>query len=535
MVRIETAATSPVGEGSKQPGQSISPDPDLVPVRISRQTLLNSVQRVQASPQSVPKDLPLVQVFIQRQAPPQPSGNPRPKYLESSSTETSSLSAIQIPLQVLRDSVQKSQTTALGDSPPDSEYVTVLAPRQLLSDSTQNNQTPPPETPPAEEIIHAVKVWWPGFVATALAGGNNLITLIKRSMIYLPGLLLFSLALPTILGLAVPHMCNLALVANHIPSCPRRSHDTKFPHDFRKLVSLQSQLEKTMDESASGSIVAVDLKRSEMAVQDLSTLVEHSTLHFKDSLVKNLDQFISDAKTTGRDLQKFSSRVGGTVDEIVLLNEYALQLLERAANEERPQIAGDLPDQIFNSLFPVAPVPPEVIAARKEEIKAVWIDMTDLMKKSIRSLIFEARLNLGALDRLDAKLISINGLLAREDNRNSKAEKELLARWSTTLGLNKEKLHDLESNNHLLEEVQQYRKAAFGHITRTMFQLEKVSLDLDDLNKRVSSPGLLGKESGIPLEGHVEAMKKGTEQLVERRKLAQEREDDYLRKMVGSG
>lgn len=81
--------------------------------------------------------------------------------------------------------------------------------------------------------------------------------------------MLFSLAVPTIINLVAPPMCNFALVANHLSYCPQDSYDANFAPDFPKLASLQNRLERAMDESASGPIMAVDLKRSEMAVQDL--------------------------------------------------------------------------------------------------------------------------------------------------------------------------------------------------------------------------------------------------------------------------
>lgn len=158
-----------------------------------------------------------------------------------------------------------------------------------------------------------------------------------------------------------------------------------------------------------------------------TSLVVHSSLHFKESLVKNLVQFVTDAKSAGRDLQKFSSRVGGAVDEIVALNEHVLHLLERTANEIRPQIGNGFVQQVYNALLPVAPAQPQAIAVRRKEIKSLWYQMTAVMKENIEKLILEARLNMGALDRLEAQLGVINGILAREDNKINADELELVS------------------------------------------------------------------------------------------------------------
>lgn len=534
MVRIEGVAPPPGGD-SKQSGHSTSPDTDLVPIQIPRRALLVSMQNVQNPlPRSSPNDAPLVQIFIQRQAPPKPSGNPWPQQFRQHSTEASHLTAVQIPLQVLRESLQDLQAPSVERSPHDSDFVQVLVSRHVLLEFTQNNQPPPPEIAHTQEAIRAFKVWWTIFVATVLAGGNDLIMLVQRSMKSLPAFLLVLLALPTTINLILPPMCNFALVANHLSYCAQNYYDTNFAPDFPRLASLQNRLENAMDESASGAIVAVDLKRSELAVRDLKTLLEHSTLSFKVSLAKNLGKFITDAKSAGRDLQRFSSRVGGTVDEIVALNEHVLQLLERTANEVQPQIGEGRVERVINSLIPAKPIQPEVIAARRKEIKTLWFHMTSLMKVNIEKLIFEAQRNTRALDELEEQLNLISGIIVREDNQISADEMEMLDRLWTRLGGNKEKLRHLKSHGLLLKEVRKYREDASAHVARTLFQLQQMSTDLEDLDERVSSPALLGEESGIPLEVHIGAMKLGTGRLLEGRKLAREREDKYLRKMIGS-
>ncbi|KAG6905464.1 hypothetical protein DXG01_002543 [Tephrocybe rancida] len=45
-------------------------------------------------------------------------------------------------------------------------------------------------------------------------------------------------------------------------------------------------------------------------------------------LTNILSEFIADAKTTGRDLQWFSSRMSGAVDRIMAFSDYALRTIE---------------------------------------------------------------------------------------------------------------------------------------------------------------------------------------------------------------
>lgn len=85
--------------------------------------------------------------------------------------------------------------------------------------------------------------------------------------------------------------------------------------DYPKLVDVQSAtFEQLLDESVGGSGLSLEIKKAEMATSDLATLVRVSDLKSRDILAESLVKFVDDAKTTGRGLQKLSSKVGGAVD-----------------------------------------------------------------------------------------------------------------------------------------------------------------------------------------------------------------------------
>jgi hypothetical protein len=72
--------------------------------------------------------------------------------------------------------------------------------------------------------------------------------------------------------------------------------------------------EQLLDESSGGSALSLEVKKAEMATADLITLVRVSNLRSRDALANMLSDFVHDAKTTGRRLQKLHSRVSGSVD-----------------------------------------------------------------------------------------------------------------------------------------------------------------------------------------------------------------------------
>jgi hypothetical protein len=128
-----------------------------------------------------------------------------------------------------------------------------------------------------------------------------------------------------------------------------------------------------------------------------------------------LNEFVIDAKTAGRNLQRFGGRVGGAVDQIVTMNEYVLKLLENTAKDSQAQISGGTVQRVMNAVSPIKTSAPHVIAARRKEVETMWYQATGMMELTIRKLIQEAEVNVVALDKLEGQLDLINEMILRED------------------------------------------------------------------------------------------------------------------------
>ncbi|KAG8680501.1 hypothetical protein FRC08_016252 [Ceratobasidium sp. 394] len=275
-------------------------------------------------------------------------------------------------------------------------------------------------------------------------------------------------------------LCELPILPKHFLHCaPRES----FSPDFRKLVVLQSQLQGAMEKSTNTLAVAIDLKHSEIAVRDLTTLVKLSSLVSKDSLAKNLRGFVENARTTGRSLQKFGGHVGSAVDQTIAMNEYTIEVLESTAKDKQ--------SRSLAKFFHPRPT---------TDLKATWFEATELMKLNVMQLVDEAMANMRALDRLDNELSVIHRMVARADNKVERDRAETLSSLWTTLGGNKEQLAQFNSHTRLLKGVTDYRKQAVEHVNGALFQLERLALDLNDLNEQVTAPLLADRAAGIPLE-----------------------------------
>lgn len=88
--------------------------------------------------------------------------------------------------------------------------------------------------------------------------------------------------------------------------------------DYSSLVNIQSKtFEQLLEDAAGGSALSLEIKKAEIATMDLVVRIQLSNLKSKDTLAATLDEFISDAKKTGRGLQRWTAKVGGAVDRQV--------------------------------------------------------------------------------------------------------------------------------------------------------------------------------------------------------------------------
>ncbi|TDL25382.1 hypothetical protein BD410DRAFT_637531 [Rickenella mellea] len=300
---------------------------------------------------------------------------------------------------------------------------------------------------------------------------------------------------------------------------PRAQHA-----DFPQLVTVQSQtFEHLLDDSVGSSGLALEIKRAQMATSDLVTLVKVSHLTSRDILANALSVFVEDAKRTGRGLQKLSSKVGGAVDGILAVNDYALHSIEAAASRDNSE------NSLISYIFPFSfsrkrTTSTEVMTESFE--KALSVLSTNLAR-----LIIEAEVSLNNLDKLELQLQTIHEIVAREDASLLTKREELLAELWTLLGGNRDKMRGFDAHLGLLKDVGTYRTRALAHVAAALQTLQALSTDMEDLRERAAKPELAGGE--IPLEVHVKSIRSGLERLAKGRERAQKREQEAYERILG--
>ncbi|RDX57103.1 hypothetical protein OH76DRAFT_1334526 [Lentinus brumalis] len=297
-------------------------------------------------------------------------------------------------------------------------------------------------------------------------------------------------------------------------------NDARVPQwaDYPRLVEIQnSNFEQLLGDTVGGSALTLEIKKAEMATRDLVTLVKYSELKSKDHLADSLLVFVDDAKTTGKGLQKLTSKINGAVDKIMAINDHALHLIEGAQEQ---------PNSLIRVIWPFGTAKP----SRDTVVEAFRYSM-DIHAEEMARLILEVEVSNANLDQLEEDLAVLHELCTREKITLTERHDELLSQLWTILGGNRGQRRKFSTNFELLKALGEYRKRAAAHVAAAMQTLQAMSEDIEDLRERVAAPEIVGDQ--IPIEVHMKSISTGMERLKEQRIRAREREDQLMNKILG--
>ena len=376
--------------------------------------------------------------------------------------------------------------------------------------------------------------------------------LLKRPLIYLFYIYLFVVVLCYAFQLAAQSLYRLlspicampGVSLLNVPICDYASTGTGSGNDgnptsqtdFPRLINLQASFEDILENSAGGNSMALDLKNSEAAVRDLSMLVRVSKLVNRDELSERLDDFVQTAKQASRGLTRFGSKVNGVVDSLLAMDEFAIRSLEGVQLPD--------PHPITSAVSRIVLAPLHLIISRdpqktESSILKTFLQASATMDTSIQRLILEAELVLRDLDDLENRLSTIQEMASREDSVIQEKHQEVLAELWSFLGGNRRKLANFSSHRSLLANIATYRSRALAHVSASLIRLQQMQSDLEDLRDRVAQPVMLRDAQGegdvaggilleIPLEVHVESIRKGIERLSRGRERIRGGENEYV-------
>ena len=205
---------------------------------------------------------------------------------------------------------------------------------------------------------------------------------------------------------------------------------------------------------------------------------------------------------------------------IMAVNDYALHAIE-AAQSKPSWLSMD------GLISWSRPQPTNEIVTR------TFTEAMSVLSSAMERLILEAEVNLGNLNKLEERLLTLHDIVSREDSTLSSAKAELLSELWTKLGGNRKTLRNFESHLFLLKNLGMYRRKALTHVVAALQTLQAMSSDMEDIRDRVAAPELTG--SKIPVEVHMKSIRSGLERLKEGRVRARRLEEEAMRRVLTVG
>ena len=222
------------------------------------------------------------------------------------------------------------------------------------------------------------------------------------------------------------------------------------------------------------------------------------------------------------DLQRFNSHVGRAVDSVLATTRWTTRVLDGIAIQDSARGMFEAASSRFLALF-------TPIRYNDDILLDQYIQHTRVVEEEIHKLIAEAQAVLRVLNHLEDRLDVIHGIATRDDVHAKQSKEEILSYLWTMVGGNRGKLHQMDRQLQLLEQVGVYRKTAYAHVSGTILRLQEMGAGLEDLRERVAAPELLRDRAEIPLSVHIESIQRGVERLEMGRYNAREVENGRIK------
>ncbi|KAF8324337.1 uncharacterized protein EI90DRAFT_2359684 [Cantharellus anzutake] len=234
------------------------------------------------------------------------------------------------------------------------------------------------------------------------------------------------------------------------------------------------------------------------------------------------------------------------------MDEYVLRRLEEINRTTPPSLPSSaLSLQGFIDRFlPEFLNSAEMQRARNRDILVSnFLQASNHLASHLQRLIMEAEASLALLNRLEENVDVMNELTSRESILAKQEKDKVLADLWTILGGNRDRLQTQNSHIELLTSLSKYRKEARNRVSQTVEELIKLQENLEELRGRVVEPGIStlsaeasekdgpgeGLVGGVPLEVHMDSIRKGVLRLTSFRQGGLQVENERLSRMIADG
>ena len=315
----------------------------------------------------------------------------------------------------------------------------------------------------------------------------------------------------------------------NLPFCVDTSAKTNTHIQFDPIIEVQDRFEGVLEKAAESASLPLEMKRSELAIRDLRTMVRYSQLHGKEQLILEFDGYIDAASSATWDLQRFNTRVGSTIDSIISVNRWTSRYIDELSDDmEHRGIIGEWWDWVFS------PFQPSTYTERK--LLDQYIDHTIRVSDKIANLIREAQAVLITLQRAEDHLEVIYDFVTRTQEHIQAKKEEVFWQLWTYIGIKSGNRKSYNNQLALLRKVEEQRSEAVTQLSELIVELQNIQASLNGLRDRVGEPEV-ARDAGldIPLYVHVETIDRGVERLESARNKIRDVENERVREAIARG
>lgn len=228
-----------------------------------------------------------------------------------------------------------------------------------------------------------------------------------------------------------------------------------------------------------------------------------------------MDLLISSTKDCVERLGKLDAKIGGAVDSILAIDDYAIKTLEHL--DDRDKSKNSLSSSWGDD-------------SATEILSSTFERTFSTLEHNLKRLVMESQGTLGKLNDLEVQLEAIDNIVSHEEWAHKKAEKKVLEELWSKLGFNKAKLANFSSHAELLSKVSTDRDLAARKVSATLLQLQQLQYDLENVRHHFSdSVGNEEDTSGVvPLQVHIQVLRGARDRLTEGRAEARKRRNLVL-------
>ncbi|EEU48114.1 uncharacterized protein NECHADRAFT_75364 [Fusarium vanettenii 77-13-4] len=388
--------------------------------------------------------------------------------------------------------------------------------------------------------LYNVLGWFTGIFALAFRYAQRPLALLLAIYLCFGGLIIAQNMATRSIAASLSPLCRIpGLSMFGLPFCP--SLDTIVTPEagashveFDQLMDVQSKFEQVLEKSADGVSLPFEMKRSEMAIRDLRTLIRHSDVSRREELVLEFDGYIDTARQSATDLQKFNTHVGSSVDAIISINRWTSRYIDTLApsEESTSSLSSTSPFVSWASwLFhPFQPTSDHMFNERMLLDK--YIEHTAQVSNRIAALILEAQAVLRLFTQAEDYLNRIYEITTLSSIDAEEQRDSLRSLWNL-VGITTHGHARVSRQIALLRQVDDQRTTAVAQVSALILELESIQQGLGDLRDAVAQPELLRYGAGgmapLPLSVHIATIDLGVERLEDARKRIRAAEDDRVR------